>query len=74
MAGRCAAAVKLTDRQERITAVSVRGAYAAWTTTVPGEKTSYIHASPFSNFFPYINLLLCGLMSQPSLTICHITS
>lgn len=63
MVGRSAAAVKHTDRQERITAVSVRGAYGAWTTIVPGEKTSSIHASLFSNFFPYINLHLCGLVS-----------
>lgn len=38
-AGRCAAAVKPTDLPERTTAVSARGAYAAWTTTVPGERT-----------------------------------
>lgn len=43
--GPCAAAVKPTDLPERITAVSVRGVYAAWTTTVPGEENPTIHPS-----------------------------
>lgn len=43
-AGRCAVAAKPTDPPERITAASARGAYAAWTTTVPGENTpSSVH-------------------------------
>lgn len=43
MGGQCVAAVKRTGRPERITAASVRDASAAWTTTVPGEKMSFVH-------------------------------
>lgn len=39
-AGRCAVAVRPTDLPEPITAESVRGASAAWTTTAPGQNTS----------------------------------
>lgn len=52
--GPCAVAVKPTDLPERITAGSVRGVYAAWTTTVPGEKTPSI----FGIYLHLLQLLL----------------
>lgn len=66
-AGRCAVAAKPTDPPERITAVSARGAYGAWTTTVPGENAPSSVRRPatphlYSLILHLQHLLICGFL------------
>lgn len=59
MGGQCVAAVKRTGRPEHITVVSARDASAAWTTTVPGEKTSYVHVVCIHPLIGPFFLIIC---------------
>lgn len=61
MAGQCAAAVRRTGRRGRITAASVRDAYAAWTTIAPGEKMSSVHVVCIH---PFIGALYFSIISH----------
>ncbi len=71
--GLCAVDVKPTDLPERITAVCVRGAYAAWTITVPGEKMSPSASASAPEFIscilhPLFSLVILNLNSFWTLT------